>query len=58
MVACYSVQEKLNQFGFDAGLPDGIFGSKTRAAIISFQKQNGLSTTGVIDKKLLEVLEI
>ncbi|ATB69054.1 hypothetical protein SJPD1_0942 [Sulfurospirillum diekertiae] len=57
-IECYSVQEKLNQFGFDTGLPDGIFGSKTRAAIISFQKQNGLSTTGVIDKKLLEVLKI
>ncbi len=42
------LQELLNAKGFDSGKVDGIFGVKTRAAVIAFQKANGLSADGIV----------
>jgi len=42
--------------GFDPGKVDGVMGSKTRAAITSFQTQQGLPATGETDDALLEAL--
>lgn len=44
-----SWQMFLNLTGFDCGKEDGIFGSKTRQAVILFQSIRGLAPTGVID---------
>ncbi len=41
------LQELLNKKGFDCGAVDGIFGSKTYAAVMAFQKANGLSADGI-----------
>lgn len=44
------LQQRLNlALGTDLGV-DGIFGPQTRAAVIEFQRQNGLPLTGVADK--------
>ncbi|ETX14329.1 peptidoglycan-binding protein [Roseivivax halodurans JCM 10272] len=39
-------QEALNHFGFNAGTPDGILGSRSRSAISSYQSYLGYSPTG------------
>lgn len=41
------LQELLHKKGFDCGAVDGIFGSKTYAAVMAFQKANGLSADGI-----------
>ena len=42
------LQELLNKKGFDCGAVDGIFGSKTYAAVMAFQKANGLGADGIV----------
>ncbi len=44
------LQRRLNQFGFDAGPVDGIYGRLTEAAVRSFQAAAGLSVSGVYDQ--------
>jgi localization factor PodJL len=39
-------QTLLNQLGYDAGTPDGLMGARTREAIKSFERKNGLEETG------------
>ena len=46
--AVRKLQELLNKKGFDCGAADGIFGSKTYAAVVAFQKANGLSADGIV----------
>lgn len=41
------LQEKLNSLGFDCGTPDGVFGSKTKAAVKKFQKEKKIKVDGV-----------
>lgn len=53
-----SVQEALNEKGYDCGTPDGLFGSKTGEAIGNFQESNGLEVSGEIDDALLAALGI
>ena len=44
------VQSRLNDRGFDAGVVDGIFGKRTRAAVKQFQESQGfLKVNGVVD---------
>jgi hypothetical protein len=42
-------QRRLNAGGFDAGPVDGIFGPKTKRAVIIYQAVNGLPLTGKLD---------
>ena len=42
------LQELLNALGYDCGSVDGIFGSKTKAAVLAFQKANGLGADGIV----------
>lgn len=42
------IQSLLNKIGYNAGPIDGVFGSLTRQAVISFQRNNGLSPDGVV----------
>ena len=37
------IQQKLKNWGYYSGNVDGIYGSKTQAAVKKFQKANGLS---------------
>jgi len=47
--AVYEAQKKLNELGYDAGKPDGIWGRKTAEAVKSFQRDDGLPETGQLD---------
>jgi L,D-transpeptidase ErfK/SrfK len=43
-----AAQELLQKAGFDPGIPDGIFGLRTRAAVVAFQYFHGLKSDGII----------
>ncbi len=43
------VQQSLADKGFDPGPVDGIWGSKTKNALMKFQESEGLSATGRIE---------
>ena len=42
------LQERLNFLGFNCGSVDGIFGEKTRAAVMAFQASRVLSEDGIV----------
>ena len=46
--AVRKLQELLNTKGYTCGSVDGIFGSKTYAAVLAFQKANGLGADGIV----------
>lgn len=50
------VQLRLNQLGFNCGTVDGIFGSKTNAAVKAFQTKNGLVVDGIVGSKTIAKL--
>lgn len=41
------LQTRLNELGFSCGKADGIFGAKTKAAVIAFQYAEGLQADGI-----------
>lgn len=53
-----TVQTKLKRWGYYFGSVDGIFGSKTKSAVISFQRKNGLAVDGIIGSKTAAALGI
>jgi len=42
------LQSALNALGYSAGTVDGIFGTKTKSAVIAFQKATGISADGIV----------
>ncbi len=50
------VQRRLKQWGYYNGSVDGVFGAGTRAAVIAFQKKNGLKADGVVGKATYKAL--
>jgi membrane-bound lytic murein transglycosylase B len=48
------LQTLLNALGFDAGEADGLFGSKTRAAVRAFQVEQGVAADGFPTASLLD----
>jgi N-acetylmuramoyl-L-alanine amidase len=44
------VQKYLNALGYNCGVADGIFGTKSHNAVLAFQKAKGLSADGIIGK--------
>jgi localization factor PodJL len=50
-------QALLNKLGYDVGAPDGLMGAKTRDAIKSFERRNGLEETGKVTIPLVAKLE-
>jgi membrane-bound lytic murein transglycosylase B len=51
-----ALQTGLNRAGYDVGTADGVIGSRTIAAIESYQRANGLAVTGEPSQALLERL--
>ena len=51
-----NVQSALQELGYYNGPIDGLIGDLTRAAIASFQRDNGLEVTGAIDEATLAAL--
>lgn len=54
--AVRSMQEMLNQLGFDCGTADGIFGNSTLNAVKAFQASEGLNTDGIAGTQTLTIL--
>ncbi len=52
------IQTKLKRWGYYDGEIDGIFGSATKKAVISFQKKNGLVADGIAGTKTLAAIGI
>lgn len=51
-----NVQAELARRGYYRGSIDGSYGPLTRSALLQFQQDNGLETTGTIDEPTLETL--
>lgn len=54
--AVKAIQTKLKKWGYYSGSVDGIYGAKTKAAVIYFQKRNGLTADGIVGAKTLAAL--
>lgn len=54
--AVLKLQQDLSKLGYYSGTISGHFGSKTEAAVMSFQKANGLSADGVAGEKTLAAI--
>ena len=52
------IQEALKGKGFDPGVVDGEFGPGTEAAVIAFQKSEGLAADGIVGFQTLKALGI
>lgn len=52
------IQTKLKSWGYYSGSVDGVFGSGTKSAVISFQKSNGLTADGVVGTQTLKAMGI
>ncbi len=52
------IQTKLKNWGYYFGSVDGVFGSRTEAAVISFQRKNGLTADGIAGDKTLAAMGI
>jgi len=53
-----TAQERLADLGYEVGTPDGAMGPKTRNAIITFERANGLPETGRVNAELIERLDL
>lgn len=51
-----TLQTKLINWGYLSGKADGIFGPKTKAAVIYFQRRNGLVADGIVGAKTAAAL--
>lgn len=52
------IQQKLKNWGYYTGGVDGIFGSDTKRAVVSFQKKNGLTADGIAGPATLKAMGI
>lgn len=46
-----TLQTRLQVKGYDPGPVDGVFGSRTQAAVIAYQEAKGLEKSGVVDQE-------
>ena len=53
-----TIQTKLKNWGYYTGSVDGIFGSKTTAAVKYFQRKNGLTADGIVGKQTAAAMGI
>ena len=52
------LQTRLNNLGFDAGKPDGIFGHDTQRAVVEFQHNRGIPEDGVAGPGVITELRL
>ncbi len=51
-----TLQTKLKNWGYYTGSVDGVFGANTKAAVVRFQKKNGLTADGIVGAKTAAAL--
>lgn len=51
-----TMQQKLIRWGYLKGTADGVFGAKTKSAVIGFQKKNGLTADGIVGKATAQAM--
>lgn len=49
-------QEKLGEFGYDSGVPDGVWGPRTQRAMRKFQRDNGLPLSFELTDEFIQSL--
>jgi hypothetical protein len=54
--AVETLQKALVALGFSPGRPDGVFGVNTEAAVVDFQRSNGLQPDGIVGKETARLL--
>jgi len=52
-----TLQEVLRRMGYPIHDQKGLFGTDTRDAVKSFQKQQGLKPTGLVDDELMQLMQ-
>ena len=52
------IQQRLKNWGYYKGAVDGIYGAKTKSAVIYFQRKNGLVADGIVGNKTLKAIGI
>jgi peptidoglycan hydrolase-like protein with peptidoglycan-binding domain len=50
------LQRRLSRLGYRPGTSDGLFGPRTQAAVLAFQRKHGLDRTGAVGSATLRVL--
>lgn len=50
------LQKKLTELGYDLGAIDGIFGQRTKIAVVQFQAKNILTPDGIVGKNTVALL--
>jgi len=53
-----AAEQALTKFGYNPGNADGTYDDNTRAAVMNFQKERGLRTTGELDAATLSALGV
>lgn len=56
--AVKTMQTKLINWGYLSGTADGVFGAKTKAAVMAFQRANGLTADGVVGTRTAQAMGI
>lgn len=54
--AVTSLQARLNGLGYDVGKADGVFGAKTKAGVMAFQRDAGLAVDGIVGPRTAAAL--
>ncbi|MEM5817142.1 MAG: peptidoglycan-binding domain-containing protein, partial [Desulfitobacterium hafniense] len=52
------LQKKLASLGYVVGKVDGVYGSKTKAAVTRFQKERGLKVDGIAGAQTIKELKL
>lgn len=55
--AVQALQRQLNALGYAVGADDGVFGPATHRAVVAFQQEHGLPTTGIVDAATKAAIE-
>ena len=51
-----NIQQRLKEWDYYKGSVDGIYGTKTRSAVINFQKKHNITADGICRPKTLELI--